>query len=333
MLNSTSPIARIRPEQAEGRNTVSAYSAIHISIINSFNNTKSRTSDSHNNSSHRVRGSFQSSGRRTPPSRLSTEGRRYPPWGASGGISHLTQPISPQTWPSSLPQASRHLIQALRAELASVFRLLEIQAEGSLSTRDMNDILRLITISSDLRVRLEKLCPNLAELAPDPHPLSSDEAYPPSFYNPAPIIADRPTTTTVHHYPPSGQRDLHPPSSDEAHLPSFYNPALIGVHCPTTTVPHYPPPPASSHEAHSPFCYKPTPISVGCPTPTVPHYSPSVLPGCHHHSRRDMVGPYPIHSTHAPDPQIRAGEPKMPFWRVSFRLTRRMGYMKGTNAV
>ena len=186
-------------------------------------------------------------------------------------------------------------MEALHAELASVARLLGTQAEGSLSTRDLNDILHLITLSSDLRARLEKPCSDLSQLAPYPHTSSSYEAHPASFSDPAPITID--PTTTIPHYPPSGPRDPHPSSSHEARHPSSSNPT-------------------------------PT-LSVDRPT-TVP---PSALPGHPHHSHRNMAGPYPTPYTHVPGPQGQAGESKKPFWGPPFRLTRRMGCVKRTKAV
>ena len=71
-------------------------------------------------------------------------------------------------------------MEALFAELGSVAHLLEAQAQGSLSARDLEDILHLITLSSEFRARLQQ---PLAQ-APSPEgqvPLLAQPPYPAYF--------------------------------------------------------------------------------------------------------------------------------------------------------
>jgi len=71
------------------------------------------------------------------------------------GVSPATPPPPAGERSSSLPHPLPHLMDALFVELESVARLLEQRAQGSLSARDQEDILHLITASSEFRARLE----------------------------------------------------------------------------------------------------------------------------------------------------------------------------------
>ena len=135
----------------------------------------------------------------------------------SGG-SPATRPAPSGERPSSLPQAFPHLMEALFAELGSIACLLEAQADGSLSVRDLEEILHLITLSSEFRARLEQ-----------------PSAYAPSLDRQVSSLAQPPTPSAfpgafLPAGPPLYHQHCHtPPYEYEPHRRSLYN------HAPTSS--------------------------------------------------------------------------------------------------
>jgi len=101
-------------------------------------------------------------------------------------------------------------MDALFAELASVARL--AQAQRYLSARDLEDILHLITISSEFRARLEQ---PLAQ-APSHNGQELSLAQPPT-------IPDSPGAFPAHGAPPYHQHRYTAPHEHEPHRRSLYD--------------------------------------------------------------------------------------------------------------
>ena len=108
--------------------------------------------------------------------------------------------------PSSLPGALPHLMDALYAELDSVTLLLETQARGSLSARDLDDITHLIKVSAAFRERLRRPSgqagPGQWELTPIPSSTLRSSPREPIH---------TPTSSTYPHGTPCYPRDRHSP--------------------------------------------------------------------------------------------------------------------------
>jgi len=186
--------------------------------------------------------------------------------------------------PSSLPQAFPHLMEALFAELGYVAHLLEEQAQGSLSARDLEDILHLIRISSEFRARLEQPL----DQEPSPDGQVSSPAHRPTLSAPLPGAFHPQTPTSP--------------------LPPWYH-----QHCDTPVHPREPHR-GSLHD------HMPTSVSTayhGHP----PHIPPFTPPERTHRSRNDVGTPYSKPRSRAAvrrNPRLDSGTSKS--WKGLLRL-------------
>ena len=134
-------------------------------------------------------------------------------------------------------------MDALYAELDSVTHLLETQAQGYLSARDLDDITHLIRVSATFRTRLQyhsgQAGPRREELTPipsrPPHSSSSGPIYTPtapSYPHRTPIYPqDHHLPLHVHDHPHRchGDTAVSPPASDSL-APDFRGAGRCSVH-------------------------------------------------------------------------------------------------------